>query len=381
MPIYNEECFLCESLDSFFSQSINADCELICIDDGSDDSSLSILENYRQLHADNMVLVRQENMGAASARNNGIQMARGKYIGFLDADDLYPSAYTLEHLYDAASKSGLSIAGGSLVIFSHEVENSQFAGIEGFSGHQFLSEEEIQYENYQFDYGYQRFIYLKSMLDNKEIRFKNYLRYEDPIFFVESMIAAGSFYAIPEPTYKYRTAYKHVIWDRRKATDMIKGLLDVGILAAKNNYENLMSLTLLRINVDWRDVFRELIINEGDTEVLRCLLDARQTILLQPSSLDLKAMLENTPSVLEDVSNAFMELRSLHEESVRWHGEIVRLDAELHTAQEQLFKFQEDNENLRIWNDEILRSTTWKVGRFATLIPRFIKRKFFELSK
>ena len=84
MPCYNAEKYLPEAIDSVFNQSYN-NVELIVVDDGSSDSSLSILQNY----ANRIILIEQENQGPDYARNRGIAASNGDFIAFLDADDYW----------------------------------------------------------------------------------------------------------------------------------------------------------------------------------------------------------------------------------------------------------------------------------------------------
>ena len=88
MAIYNTEDFLAEAIDSVINQSIGfKDVELILVDDGSRDKSSEICLEYKNRFPDNITYIYQENQGQATARNKGIQSARGKYINFLDSDD------------------------------------------------------------------------------------------------------------------------------------------------------------------------------------------------------------------------------------------------------------------------------------------------------
>ena len=85
IPIYNEEKYLEECLDSVLNQTFT-DFEIICINDGSTDSSLKILEKYKSI-SDKLKVITQENRGLGHARNRGLEIAKGEYICFLDGDD------------------------------------------------------------------------------------------------------------------------------------------------------------------------------------------------------------------------------------------------------------------------------------------------------
>lgn len=87
VPVYNVEEYLEECLDSLVSQDIPCDeYEIICIDDGSTDKSGEILDDYAEKYQ-NIIVIHKENGGVSSARNCGIDIAKGEYIWFVDADD------------------------------------------------------------------------------------------------------------------------------------------------------------------------------------------------------------------------------------------------------------------------------------------------------
>ena len=88
LPVYNVEKFLPACLDSIYNQDIAEDeFEIIAVIDGSPDNSKAVLLNYSKIHK-NITLIEQENSGVSVARNNGLRDATGKYIWFIDPDDL-----------------------------------------------------------------------------------------------------------------------------------------------------------------------------------------------------------------------------------------------------------------------------------------------------
>jgi glycosyltransferase involved in cell wall biosynthesis len=86
IPTYNSADYIEEALQSVFEQTFQ-DFEIIVIDDGSTDGTGEVLKKY----GDRISYLFQENNGPSSARNRGIRAARGEYIAFLDADDLWVS--------------------------------------------------------------------------------------------------------------------------------------------------------------------------------------------------------------------------------------------------------------------------------------------------
>lgn len=87
IPVYNTEKYLRQCLDSVLNQTLQ-EIEVICVDDGSTDSSLSILHEYEKTDARVRVLT-QPNSNAGAARNNGMSIAQGEYLVFLDSDDFF----------------------------------------------------------------------------------------------------------------------------------------------------------------------------------------------------------------------------------------------------------------------------------------------------
>lgn len=92
VPVYNAEKTIYRCLDSLLPQLTNED-ELLLIDDGSTDNSLSLIQETEKQYPDRVRVIHQENMGAANTRNRGIKEARGTYITFMDNDDFCEPDY------------------------------------------------------------------------------------------------------------------------------------------------------------------------------------------------------------------------------------------------------------------------------------------------
>ena len=97
LPVYNVANYLRKCLDSLVNQTFK-DFEVICVNDGSTDMSLSILEGY-SLTDSRFKIITQENRGLSGARNTGIKHVRGEYVLFVDSDD-WLEDNALEELYN-----------------------------------------------------------------------------------------------------------------------------------------------------------------------------------------------------------------------------------------------------------------------------------------
>jgi len=112
IPVYNTEPYLRECLDSVIGQSLD-DIQVICVDDGSTDNSLSILKEYA--NKDNRIqIIVQEHSGAGTARNNAMQHIKGEYTYFVDSDDVID-----RDLCKIAIRHLDSIKGVDFVAFRH----------------------------------------------------------------------------------------------------------------------------------------------------------------------------------------------------------------------------------------------------------------------
>ena len=109
VPIFNQERYLSKCLDSLLAQTLT-DIEIIGVDDGSTDRSGEILDLYAASH-ERVRALHRENGGLGPARNMGLDVARGRYVGFVDSDDwVHENMY--ERLYELAESSSADIAVG-----------------------------------------------------------------------------------------------------------------------------------------------------------------------------------------------------------------------------------------------------------------------------
>ena len=195
IPVYNDEKYLHVCLNSVLKQTYQ-DFEIICIDDGSNDSTVEILEYFTDKDSRIKVLKNDSNKGPGFSRNKGLEIAQGKYISFLDGDDwLSPDAF--EILIEKMEKDKLD-----LLMFKNIVyyESNKNFGWEEYYDMEFMN----KYENKVFNHfdldktklfvmsnaQWNKF-YLKSFLDKNNIRFPNQnLIHEDNPFFYKVITSA-----------------------------------------------------------------------------------------------------------------------------------------------------------------------------------------------
>ena len=243
IPIYNSEKYLPLCLNSVINQTL-FNIEIICINDGSTDNSLPILKEY-QNKVNRIKIIDQQNKGSGIARNNGIKISKGKFITFMDSDDLYPNKFALEFIFKKANENKVFICGGGIRSF---VENNSKIRFLNIVNNSFYNNSLLNYSNYQYDYYYQRFIYNKNFIKRNKLYFPNYLRYQDPPFFIKTMGKAKKFYALKNITYFYRVYNKNKTMNERKITDIYKGIRDCLMISKSMHLYKLYYLVLTRLN-------------------------------------------------------------------------------------------------------------------------------------
>lgn len=108
VPCYKVERYLPACLDSLVNQTLQ-DIEVICINDGSPDKCIDILRDYERRYPGKVVIIDKQNEGVWRGRFDGMRIARGEYIGFVDSDDTVEHNFA-ELLYNAAKKNDADIA-------------------------------------------------------------------------------------------------------------------------------------------------------------------------------------------------------------------------------------------------------------------------------
>jgi len=118
VPVYNANNYLDTCLECLIRQTLN-DIEIICIDDGSLDNSLEILNEYAKKD-DRIIVISQKNQGPGVARNKGLEIAKGEFLGFLDPDD-YVDLNFYEVLYQEAIKTNNDIVRSNICRFNNKM--------------------------------------------------------------------------------------------------------------------------------------------------------------------------------------------------------------------------------------------------------------------
>lgn len=270
IPVYNCEKYVEKSIHSVLCQTLK-ELEVICIDDGSTDSSPQLI---KQLQAEDkrIVLFYQKNQGAGAARNMGIKRAQGKYIAFLDADDYYMDPMALEIMFDTCEEQKVPIC-VSRNMYRIEDERERISELFAKG----TSNRILKYEDYQNDYNYQSYLFLREILAKNNIYFPPYRRFQDPPFLVKVSYIAGEFAVADTCLYAYRVSEVSARYDADKVCDLLQGLIDNLNFAKQHGLDILFRNTAERLEYEFAYVtYKNISID--DLRILKLLIKANQII-------------------------------------------------------------------------------------------------------
>lgn len=164
----------------------------------------------------------------------------------------------------------------------------------------------IEFSSYQFDYLFPRFIFKHDFLINNDLFFPSYRVFEDPVFLTNAMICAGSFYALPQPTYKYSGAHQSSQLDLRKLKDCVRGITDVLNLTSANSLNVLHKTNIERL-AQQVSYYVETLMTNTDDELWYLLLKANSSI--------------NTDLISNDPCNYYLipAIKTIIESGKRYH--------------------------------------------------------------
>ena len=205
IPVYNAEKYLSACLDSVLQQTLQ-EIEIICVNDGSKDNSLAILQQYQSIDS-RIVLINQHNQGVSVARNKGLEIARGEFVGFVDADDtINPDMY--QTLYLAAKEFDVDVV---ISHFFKEQDGHVIKSSLPFSENKKLDKDYISQNIIPYMISQDGLnnvwnkLYRKILIDTYKIVFpKGVALGEDGLFNFQMFSAASSVIHIPYAGYLYK---------------------------------------------------------------------------------------------------------------------------------------------------------------------------------
>ena len=222
VPVYNAEKYLYKCLKHLVNQTYK-DIEIIIIDDGSKDNSYEICKKFENSDV-RINLVKQENKGVSNARNQGIKMATGDYITFVDADD-YIAYNTIEIINNIINKTETDILKYNYYSFYLIFKKKNKFSAET---NEIISKDKYNqlYGNILLsnDFGSVCNAFIKKEIITKnKILFSDNLRYsEDRTFFVKCLYNSKKIYFLDKAKYYYRLNFNSAMHSKNYQNGIIK---------------------------------------------------------------------------------------------------------------------------------------------------------------
>ena len=219
VPVYNVEEYLGKCLDKLINQTLR-DIEIICIDDGSTDNSPAILKEYASIDA-RIKIITQCNSGVSSARNNGLKLVRGEYIGFCDPDDWVDTDF-YEKLYITATQYNADIVTANII----KVRKNKLQKFFTFKN---TTVSEDYKEKLKIcdvpDYSYiWNKIYKTKPLKESNLLFEEGKVYEDIRFSVQALALLKRLVTVPDTNYYYLSRPGSIIHNRQNDKDSVSAM-------------------------------------------------------------------------------------------------------------------------------------------------------------
>ena len=262
IPVYNIEKYISNCLDSILSQSFE-DFEVICVNDGSTDDSLSELQKYR--NDERVIIIDKKNEGSGVARNSALAIARGEYVFFVDGDD-WIEENSLQKMVDEADrlKTDILVFGG-LSYYEGKGQNG------GYSANKLpkkylnkvVGAKDIEKDIFKFPSTAWTKLYRREFLQKNGIKFQEIKVGQDQLPFFHSMILAERIAIFPQNLYCYRKNRKGAVTAVKKKRNFspiyvfygIEEMLKRTVLI--NEYKNIFVKKYFSKATSWLAKFQE----------------------------------------------------------------------------------------------------------------------------
>jgi glycosyltransferase involved in cell wall biosynthesis len=212
IPVYNVEKYLADCLESIVNQTLK-DIEIICVNNGSTDSSGLILKEFAKRDS-RIKIINQENSGPSSARNSGLNIAKGEYVGFVDSDDWVDNDF-FEKLYNVSKKYDSDVAAGG---FYREIKQGKHEKIIKYRKEKLFVKSEDKIKQAQIpihNYVWNK-IYKRESLFKLNLPFEDGKFFEDILWSVKVIYALDGFVTVPNTYYHYRMNEGSIVTQKSK---------------------------------------------------------------------------------------------------------------------------------------------------------------------
>ena len=368
IPVYNVEEFLQDSISSLLEQTFD-DFELICVNDGSKDNSLKILNDFAKKDS-RVIVIDKENGGCGSARNRALDEANGEFVYFFDPDDyILPNAF--EELYNNITSNNSDLVLFKIAWFMDgepvDYSNPLFDFDNVFKN--------VDFNNFTFTYkdveghilnsGFAPWskLYRKSFLDSyDDFRFDLDVAFDDVPFHVKSMLRAQKISFAPDYYYHYRYANPNSVNNTSSnGVDIMKIVDIVEKFIKKEGYFN-----------ELKDEFYYFKLNQ----ITMYMISSNSEEYFQLAKTNLKEInindLTHIPEFL--LKKYYWILESNTFEEYKLKNEIDELKSDITNLNKKNKSLKNKQKEQKKIYDSIISSTSWKVTKPLRKFKSIVKK-------
>lgn len=218
IPVYNVENYIGQCLDSLISQSLR-DIEIVCVNDGSTDSSGEIIKKYAQEDS-RFKIIEQANQGPGEARNNGIRNSSGEYIMFVDPDD-WVEADALEKIYNFQKENNAQVVQFDYKEYAEATGQYSYVSFSDFlrkkvhfdlpNGGSYSRKDVFEKKFKYIKLTVWSKVYKRSFILENNIKFPKNKQGEDDVFSIQVILNADKIYYIKDYLYIYRQRFNSAV--------------------------------------------------------------------------------------------------------------------------------------------------------------------------
>ena len=365
VPVYNTEKYIHECISSIINQTFK-DIEVICIDDGSTDNSLNILNDFAKRDS-RINVVHQDNMGISKTRNVGLSLAKGEYVTFMDSDD-YFELTALEECYSIAEKLSLDFLIFKLLNFDNETgekiykKNFEMKHLRDKVGDNVFNYRDVMEYFFRISPTTAGKFYRREFLS--DLRYVEGLIFEDNPFFIKAFLKADRVYFYDKHLYHRRLRTDSITHSFHHAfSDCIEIYEIIAKIIEDNGFYDILKEEILRNRC--KDIFNRFSQVEEEYKV-----DFFDKIQANFSKIRDKVendhTIENSDEKTRVIFYSALEAQSGKEfelmvNNYKLNVKNEKLEKKVESLKEKNKKIKMENSDLRNKNESLLNSKSWKV--------------------
>ena len=387
IPAYNAIEFLDEAMNSIINQSFR-DLEIICVDDGSTDNTLEVLQSYASRDS-RIQVYHQENQGPGGATNTGIAKAKGKYIYLMDADDVL-DLNALEELYNIMEEKDLDFVIFKAIHYDQDTdkyyENDYYTMpiLHEHVGDSVFNWKDLGNVIFNMCVTPWSKLYRHDLIKESGAKFPLHLIYHDNIFFFEILFNSSRIYFYDKFLYKRRVHSSSLVNSHNEKSVhiietlnlLVKTFMDYGHFEEFKTdlYNRKVSISNYRYKLI-KEEFKGFFFDEMRKDFVKIIghekYDEFYSSLYSGNMVLFDNVIQSNNHVEYDLRN---EISSLKSNNKKLKKEIKSLKKDKNSLKKKNKKLNEKIDDLNKFNKSLLNSKSWKLTKPFRKLMNFRKK-------